>query len=144
MTTDPKYAYEMQRYVLIHDLSSKVTFHGSLDHDELARKLKGAHVLVVPSSYEGFGIVYLEGMGFGLPAIGTTAGAAGELIDQGVTGYLIEPEDSQALIEHLRDLQEDRDLLGRLSLNARARYLKQASWSKTAKSVRDFLYSFVH
>ena len=143
MTSEPKYAYEMGRYLLTHGLSSQVTFHGSLGHIELAEKLKCAHVLVVPSSYEGFGIVYLEGMGFGLPAIGTTAGAAGEIIEQGVTGYLIEPDDSQALIEHLHKLEEDRDLLRRLSFNARARYLRQPSWAETAKSICDFLHSFV-
>ena len=144
MTAEPRYAYEMQRYILTHGLTPQVTLYGSLDQDELIRKLKRAHVLVVPSSYEGFGIVYLEGMGFGLPAIGTTAGAAAELIEQDKTGYLIEPDDSQALLEHLRDLEEDRDLLRRLSLNARARYLRQPAWAETARSIRDFLYSFVH
>lgn len=44
------------------------------------KNFKNAHTLIVPSSYEGFGIVYLEGMSFGLPAIGTTAGAASELV----------------------------------------------------------------
>ena len=96
---------------------------------------------MVPSSYEGFGIVYLEGMGFGLPAIGTTGGAAGEIIEHGQTGYLIAPDDSRALAEHLQSLAEDRGALTRLSLNARARYLRQPSWTETAKSIRDFLYS---
>ena len=144
MTAEPRYAYEMERYILTPRLSSQITFHGSLGHDELVEKLKSAHVLVVPSSYEGFGIVYLEGMGFGLPAIGTTAGAASEIIEQGLTGYLIEPDDAQALFEHLQQLGEDRALLRRLSLNARARYLRQPSWAETAKRIRNFLLSFVH
>jgi glycosyltransferase involved in cell wall biosynthesis len=107
-------------------------------------KLKQAHVLVVPSSYEGFGIVYLEGMGFGLPAIGTTAGAASEVIDQGQTGYLIAPDDNKALAKHLQSLAEDRNLRTRLSLNALRRYLRQPSWTDTAKNIRDFLYSFTN
>jgi len=98
---------------------------------------------VVPSSYEGFGIVYLEGMGLGLPAIGTTAGAAGEIIEPGQTGYLIAPDDSRALAEHLQSLAEDRGLLTRLSLNARERYLRQPSWAETANHIRKFLYSFL-
>jgi glycosyltransferase involved in cell wall biosynthesis len=91
-------------------------FHGSLNNQPLIEKLGNAHVLVVPSSYEGFGIVYLEGMCFGLPAIGTTAGAAGEIIEHGKTGYLIEPNDSQSLANHLAQLASDRDLLTQLSL----------------------------
>jgi glycosyltransferase involved in cell wall biosynthesis len=97
---------------------------------------------VVPSSYEGFGIVYLEGMGFGLPAIGTTAGAASEIIEHRKTGFLIEPDDSKSLAEHLKSLMEDRAALARLSLNARARYLHQPSWMVTASKIREFLTSF--
>ena len=101
-------------------------------------------MLAVPSSYEGFGIVYLEGMGFGLPAIGTTAGAASEVIDHGQTGYLIAPDDSQSLAKYLQSLAEDRGLLTRLSLNARRRYFRQPALTDTAKNIRDFLYSFIN
>ena len=100
-------------------------------------------MLVVPSSYEGFGIVYLEGMGFGLPAIGTTAGAAGEIIDPGKTGYLIAPEDVKTLAGHLNSLATNRNLLLHLSINARERYLRQPLWTGAARNIRDFLYSLL-
>jgi glycosyltransferase involved in cell wall biosynthesis len=83
-------------------------------------------------------------MGFGLPAIGTTAGAAGEIIDHGQTGYLIDPGDEKALAKHLQCLAEDRGLLERLSLHARERYLRQPSWAETAENIRIFLYSTIH
>ena len=141
MTAEPKYAEEMQRTV--NGLSSIVTFHGALDEEPLIEKLKQAHVLVVPSSYEGFGIVYLEGMGFGLPAIGTTAGAAGEIITHGENGYLIEPNDVESLANHLRELGRNRELLVRLSLNAVERYRSQPRWEETAKEIREFLYRMI-
>src|SRR5215216_1424865 len=144
LDSEPAYVQQMQEIIARHRLASAVFLHGSLDKEPLIEKLKQAHVLAVPSSYEGFGIVYLEGMGFGLPAIGTTAGAASEIIEQGLTGYLIEPDDEQALFEHLQQLGEDRAMLRRLSLNARARYLRQPSWAETAKRIRNFLLSFVH
>lgn len=144
LDSEPGYARKMRDFVIDHHLTSSVIFHGSLDREPLVEKLKQAHLLVVPSSYEGFGIVYLEGMGFGLPAIGTTAGAAGEIIDHGQTGYLIDPDDSRALAGYLQTLAEDRGLLERLSLNARERYLRQPSWPETAENIRTFLYSFIH
>lgn len=144
LDSESGYARKMQDFVIDNRLSSTVFFHGSLDREPLVEKLKQAHLLVVPSSYEGFGIVYLEGMGFGLPAIGTTAGAAGEIIDHGQTGYLIDPDDSRALAGYLQTLAEDRGLLERLSLNARERYLRQPSWAETAENIRTFLYSFIH
>ena len=93
----------MQEYIAQNHLSSFVFLHGSLNNQPLIKKLKNAHVLVVPSSYEGFGIVYLEGMGFGLPAIGTTAGAAGEVIRDGVDGFLIQPGDCSLVGNQVTD-----------------------------------------
>ena len=144
LTSDPKYGSQIQQSIAHNNLSSSVFLHGSLAKEALMEKLRQAHVLVVPSSYEGFGIVYLEGMCFGLPAIGTTAGAAGEVIEEGKTGYLIEPNDSAALSMRLQSIAEDRVLLTRLSINARQRYLRQPSWEVTAESIRDFLSSIVN
>jgi glycosyltransferase involved in cell wall biosynthesis len=82
-------------------------------------------------------------MCFGLPAIGTTAGAAGEIIEPGRTGYLIAPDDVPALAGYLQSLAKDRELLTHLSLNARERYLRQPLWAGSAKNIRDFLSSLL-
>lgn len=143
LTSEPRYAGQIRKYIAEHQLTPFVILHGPLDKEPLIEKLSQAHVLVVPSSYEGFGIVYLEGMGFGLPAIGTHTGAAGEIIEHGQTGYLIDPGDSDFLARHLRSLAEDRGLLQRLSLNARERYLRQPSWEETVGTIRGFLQEIV-
>lgn len=144
LTSEPVYVKLMQELITQEHLSSFVFLHGPLDKEPLINKLRQAHILIVPSSYEGFGIVYLEGMGFGLPAIGTTAGAAGEVIEHGRTGFLIDPDDSNSLAAHLKSLAEDRGLLTRLALNARQRYLRQPPWEGTAERVRKFLYSLAN
>ena len=143
LAAEPAYARQMQEFVASNGLSSVVSFHSSLNNEPLVEKFKNAHTLIVPSSYEGFGIVYLEGMSFGLPAIGTTAGAASELIEHGKTGYLIKPNDTAALAQHIAMLAADRDLLVELSLNARTRFTKQPSWNKTAGQVRNFLHNLI-
>ena len=143
MTSEPLYADDMETYVRTQGLNSRVTFHLTLNHEPLIEKLRNAHVLIVPSSYEGFGIVYLEGMCFGLPAIGTIAGAAGEVITHGEDGYLIEPDDSDALARHINNLAADRELLLKLSLNAIRRYQRQPKWDETAKNIREFLLYLV-
>ena len=143
LTSEPEYAKQMQEFVTVNGLSSTVHFHGSLNNQPLIDKLKNAHVLVVPSSYEGFGIVYLEGMGFGLPAIGTTAGAASEVIRDGMDGFLIEPGDAHSLATKLQFMNERRDVLVQMSLAARTRYLAQPKWNQTARQIREFLLSFL-
>lgn len=139
LNSEPAHAKQIQEYVATNNLSSFVSFHGPLDKEPLTEKFKQAHVLVVPSSYEGYGIVYLEGMCFGLPAIGTTAGAASEIIIDGVDGFLIKPGDAAALANRLKVLNETRDTLIRMSLAARKRYIRQPKWEHTAGQIRQFL-----
>jgi glycosyltransferase involved in cell wall biosynthesis len=139
LASDPQYVKQVQGYLAYNRLSSFVFLHGPLDREPLRNYLQQAHVLVVPSSYEGFGIVYLEGMCFGLPAIGTTAGAAKEIISDSVDGFLIEPESPGELANKLKILHERRDLLIQMSLAARGRYLRQPKWEETAAQIREFL-----
>jgi glycosyltransferase involved in cell wall biosynthesis len=143
LTFDPAYAGEMQAFAKGIN-SPAIEFHSALGHDPLLHKLRTSQVLVVPSSYEGFGIVYLEGMSFGLPAIGTTAGAASEIIDDGETGFVIPHDDSQKLATRLLVLTKDKALLERLSLNAWQRYQRQPKWTQTAASIRLFLIEQLH
>lgn len=147
LSSEPAYAGRMQRKAMVISRTSRsaprastpITFHSLLDNEPLIAILKAAHVLVVPSSYEGFGIVYLEGMGFGLPAISTSAGATREIITDGVDGFLIPPGDAASLRDRLSLLATDRSILVRMSLAARERFLRQTPWEQTATSIRKFL-----
>ena len=143
LDSDPLHARQMQKMVRDLALEERVTFHGALDNQDLIEKLQLAQVLVVPSSYEGFGIVYLEGMAFGLPAIGSTTGAAGEIIANAETGYLVSSGDAALLALRLQALADDRDLLERMSLQGLERYRRQPTWAQTAEDIRQFLYTMV-
>ena len=77
---DAAYVEAIRRQIEDAGLAPRVSLLGALPARELAARCAASHVLAVPSSYEGFGIVYLEGMHFGLPAIAGTAGAAKEII----------------------------------------------------------------
>lgn len=140
LNAEPEYAQKMVQQAEVSGLKSTVSFHGPLDKGPLVEKLKSAQVLVVPSSYEGFGIVYLEGMAFGLPAIGTNAGAASEIITDRRNGFLINPEDADTLAGRLSALAHERELLARMSINALERYRQQPNWDETAERIRNFLY----
>ena len=108
----------MRRWAL--NLPLPVRFHGILDDQPLAAILRNAHVLVIPSQYEGFGIAYLEGMAHGLPALGTRVGALPELISDGIDGFLIAPGGVASLSGQLSSLAGDRELLARMGRAALA------------------------
>jgi len=139
LSADLGYAAAIRHQIEALGLVSTVHLHGALEDAALVDQYHRAQVLVVPSSYEGFGIVYLEGMGFGLPCIGTTSGAAGEIIVDGQTGFLIPAEDPAALAGCLRRMAADRELLGSMSLAARQRYRAHPTWEQTTEKIRDYL-----
>ncbi|HEX7474965.1 MAG TPA: glycosyltransferase family 4 protein, partial [Dehalococcoidales bacterium] len=114
---------------------------GPLNNSELITKLRENHVLAVPSYYEGYGIAYLEGMGFGLPAIATTAGATNEIITHGQDGFLIPAGDSAALAGCLRELGSERERLISMSLNALRRFNSHPTWQNTGETILNFLQS---
>lgn len=135
----PKYVRDMRRFVREQKLAPRVTFHGELPDGEVSQLMGRAHILCVPSSYEGFGIVFLEAMGFGMVPIGGTRGGTSELIDDGKTGYLIDPGDARSLAGTLRRLSQDRALLERLALEAHRRFLQHATWEDSVGRIRSFL-----
>lgn len=143
LVSDPGYGEKMKQLAATLPPQVTVQFHGPLDNSPLTEKLRSAQLMVVPSSYEGFGIVYLEGMAFGLPAIGTTAGAAGEIIAEGETGFLVHPGDAETLAARLAAFSADRALLVRLSLNVLRRYQQQPTWQQTAGEIRAFLKQMI-
>ncbi|KAA3648130.1 MAG: glycosyltransferase family 1 protein [Chloroflexi bacterium] len=143
LDTEVAYARLMQQMVDTHSWRKQVQFMGSLEDEQLVRLLTNSHVLVVPSSYEGFGIAYLEGMSFGLPAIGSKAGGAVEIIAHGGDGYLIAPGDVMSLAKHLRDLASDRDLLEKMSLAAHQRFFAHPGWHDSMGRIRAFLLELI-
>lgn len=139
---EPRYARSLRELVSRHELERYVEFGGHTQDQKLAETLRRSQVLVVPSSYEGYGIAYLEGMGFGLPAIGTKAGAAGEIITNGKDGFLIPVGDAIQLARCLTRLHQDRKLLFHLSVASRKRYLNHPKWQDSMRRIANLLSTY--
>lgn len=120
-----------------------VTFRGAVSDEALAERLASSQLLVVPSSWEGFGIVYLEAMAFGLPVIATTAGGAREIVDPGRNGALLPPGDATALAQLLASLSEDRTRLATWSLEALETFRRSPTWSESCSRIESFLRSLL-
>jgi len=137
---EPGYARRVRRMVSGLAGRTAVTLEGALELNSLVGVLRMQDILVVPSTYEGFGIVYNEGMAMGLPAIGAKRGAAHETIRHGENGFLIEPGDAGALSEHLHTLAADRSRLLKMSLAARRTYQDGPAWVGMGQTVNTFLH----
>jgi len=78
-----------------------VTFLGDVAWQDLQPVFAGADVFCMPSYWEGFGIVFAEALSAGVPCIGRNTCAMPELLDDGVTGYLLQNDDPDELAELL-------------------------------------------
>lgn len=102
-------------------LDSIVRFAGRVTDSDLRNLYAFSDIFVLPSSKEGFGLVYLEAMSFGLPVIAARAGGVTDIIEDGVSGLLASPDDLAALSHALRTLITDAAERERIARNALAR-----------------------
>ncbi|MEF8827567.1 MAG: glycosyltransferase family 4 protein [Haloarcula sp.] len=140
---DATHVTAVRNRVRERELGERVQFAGRLTDAELASALRSSHVLAVPSRYEGFGIVYLEGMSFGLPALATRAGGAPDIVTDGDTGVLVDPDDSAAVARELERFAADRDRLAEMGWAARQSYEAHPDWETTVARVRSLLFDLV-
>jgi glycosyltransferase involved in cell wall biosynthesis len=141
---EPEYVQKLHRFIDdVPRLKTAIRFFGVLTKRQLAIRYSLNHVLVLPSTYEGFGITYLEGMGFGLPAVATSAGGASELINHRENGFLLPVNEPNILAQALRLLIKDRVLLGEMSDNAKRTFDDFPSWEVTCVKIEGFLLEIV-
>jgi glycosyltransferase involved in cell wall biosynthesis len=87
--------------------AGNVFLAGWRDHASLPSFLNAADAQVLASVREQFGLVLVEGMACGLPAIGVNRLGPGEIIDDGTTGWLVEPDDVEQLTEAIVSVHDD-------------------------------------
>ena len=99
----------------------RILFVGKLRLDQLKGYYSRSDVFVMPSRQEGFGIVFVEAMALGKAVIAGDHGGAPEVVRDGVTGYLIDPNDYKALTQCLIQILQDEALRKKMGEAGRQR-----------------------
>jgi len=86
------------------EFPSNIVHVGWLRPNELLKLYSAADILVVPSRWEGFGLVAIEAMRSGLPVIASRVGGLSEVVQNNKTGLLIPPSNPQELVDAIRNL----------------------------------------
>lgn len=103
------------------DVPANVAMLGWMDREDVRRWIAACDVLVVPSRWEGFGLIAAEGMRAGKPVVASEVGGLRELVVDGLTGRLVPPDDPAALRHALLQLRrQDHRAMGAAG---RARFL---------------------
>lgn len=117
-------------------LADSVHFLGWQDNPH--RVFAAIDVLLTPSLWEGFGVVFLEAMAHSLPIVSTNVPPMPEIILDGITGYTVAPGSADALIEPLRRLLTDADLRRQMGEAGRTRLLTEFSVDTMTRQTIEF------
>jgi len=115
-----------------------IVVSGRVDDAALAGAYASADLFVLPSRYEGYGIVYAEALASGLPVIACDVGPVPELIG-GEAGVLIPPDDRVALSSALEHLLGDDALRAKMSEAAHRRARNLPRWEDTVAGFEEAL-----
>lgn len=127
-----------------------VIFTGLVSDEELPAIYALCDVFAMPSrqnlmeqSVEGFGLVFLEANACGKPVIGGRSGGITDAVVDGVTGFLVNPQDPQEIANVLKILLSNRELARQLGEQGRSRVLNEFTWDTVCKKIQTILDSIV-
>jgi glycosyltransferase involved in cell wall biosynthesis len=110
-----------------------VHIEGRVPLAEVARYYRSASVFCLPTLNEPFGLVFLEAASFGLPVVATRIGAIPEIVMDGKSGYLVEPQNAAELAARLGDLLRDPRRAEQFGAAGRDWVSRRYSWEETGQ-----------
>jgi len=122
---------ELRERVARLGIADNVEFLGH--RDDIPELLATGAMAVRASLSEGLPLVALEAMAAGLPVIATDVGGTREVVDDGVTGYLLQPNDVQGLTRSICALAADANVRSEMGRRGREFVEQGYDWSRIAE-----------
>jgi len=108
---------EIHRFLDAHNLHSQVRFHEFIPYGQLLNEYRRADICVIPSRWDNSPYAVYEAMGAAKAVVASRVGGIPELVEHGMTGLLVPPNDHESLAEAILELLRDdvrREQMGRL------------------------------
>jgi glycosyltransferase involved in cell wall biosynthesis len=119
------------------DVQDRLHLIGWVPNATLPDYFRSSIFSVIPSIEEGFGIPAAEAMGCEIPVIASDAGGLPEVVEDGVTGLVVQKADAEALARAMRRLLDDEPLRKEYGRAGRQKALAQFDWLNTAGAMED-------
>jgi len=134
---DKGYLDEIKSFIVHNNLQSNIIIKGLEDPNMIPMVMSDATALILPSNYDAFGLVLAEAMAVGTPVIASRVGGIPYVVDDGKTGFLVEPGNAQALAEKILVLLENKSLREKMGEKAKDTALRRFHPSVVAKKHMD-------
>jgi len=121
------FANDLKQRIEAADLATRIVITGELPIEQVQRWYQRLTIYAFTSRNEGFGLTLIEAMSVGAALVASRAGAAELVVEDGITGVLTPPGDTDALIAALEPLMRDVAAASAMGARGRARVLAQFS-----------------
>lgn len=128
---------ELKRRVDRHDLQKRVSFPGYVPDEAVPEYYASADVFVLPSIWEGHPLTLLEAWASELPVVASDAEGIAEFVDDGETGYLVEPESPAKLADAIRCCLENPTEATEMAAKAYELVTAEYTWTETARRTNE-------
>lgn len=118
-------------------ISEHIVFTGFVEHERILDYFSSIDIFVIPSFQESFGVVALEAAACELPVVASRVGGLPEVVDEGVTALLVEPNNTQQLTDALHQLVIDAPLRKAMGLAGRAFVKEHYEWNRCVDTMID-------
>lgn len=128
----PEYSQHIDELIKRLALEQRITLLGALPADRLAKLYQNADLFVLASRYEGYGMAYTEALAWGLPVVGTNAGASAQTLDT-AGAKIVPPDHVEALAAALQLLISNSQI--RSAMRAAAQHYAQQlpTWAESGR-----------
>lgn len=140
---EPAYSERLRRLAQGAGVGDAIRFHGRVSEEALRSFYSRADLFVMPSLYEGYGMVYGEAMRAGLPIIATEGGPVREIAREGENALLVPPADAERLALAIGRLASDPDLRSRFARRSLELASELPTWPATCEQIFESLRSLV-
>ncbi len=124
-----------------HGIGEKVEVAGAVDDEGLRRELERAHLAIMPSHSESFGLAFAEAQAAGLPVVAYETGSVPEIVEHGVTGWLAPLHRRDRLATCIEKALLDPQATYHAGLDGRRRVQEMFTWERTATTILEGIRS---
>jgi len=141
---DGKCRHQLEEEARKYNIEDRVIFTGNLPNDKVIEAINAMHIFVLPATWrEGFGLSIAEAMATRTPVVFTNICSLNTLIENGMTGIMVEPKNSEQLADTIEMLINDQAMYKRLAENGRHLVEQKFTLARMASQIHD-VYQELH
>ena len=134
---EPEYKERILRAIKDAGLEASMRMTGYISDEQKRDILAASTAIVYPATWEPFGIAIIEGMAVGKPVVAARSTGASRIVDDGKTGYLVPPEDSESLAQAMLKILDDPRLALDMGKAGRQRVLQRFHVRQMVRAAED-------